>query len=355
MSKTKVAIVEIGGSHDECILSQVLALKENDCYVVFCGTIEVYERNVLFSELFDAFHEVVFPKTMLGDFNTMRNLNKWLLKNGIKKVVANTAQGGHIRNLALTSSKSIQFYGIVHTIKMFQGSFTQNLISRKVKNYFVLNDTLLEKVKPRKGLSIQSFYPLDYPSFNHTIEKSSNECWITIIGGVENRRKDLSGFISIAKKAPSNVRFIFLGKTDPNREETKTFLNQLKSESLESKVVTFNEFINQEVFDAYLKNTDGIIPLVHPNTPSADEYFERQISGAINVAFSYKIPLFIHSDYKYWEDFNTGVVFYELENSSSQLEEFISKLDVLKSELIENPKFEKEFQRKRYIDFLFAD
>lgn len=351
----RIAIIEIGGSHDECILSQVLALKENDCYVVFCGTAEVFNRNILFKNVFDAFHEIQFPKTMLGDFQTMRALNKWLVKTNVTKLIANTAQGGHIRNLALTSSKSVKFYGIVHTIKMFDGSFTQWLISKKIKNYFVLNDTLLESIPKKKTLKIESFYPLDYPSFNQEIKKNENEYWITIIGGVENRRKDLDGFITIAKNAPANVKFIFLGKTDPNRDETKEFIHQIKTASIEDKIVLFHDFVDQVKFDSYLKATEGIMPLVHPNTPSSDEYFKRQISGAINVAFSYSIPLFIHINYRNWQDFNSGVTFYDMNSAKQKLDDFLKNLNILKLELQQNPKFDKTAQRKRFANYLLFD
>lgn len=355
MTKVKVAIVEIGGSHDECILSQVLALRERGCYVVFCGTRDIYQRNVLFQEVFDEFHEIIFPKTMLGDFHTMRRLSKWFVKNDVFKVIANTAQGGHIRNLVLTSSKRIEYYGIVHTIKMFSGSFTQWLISRKMKHFFVLNDALLDKISNPKGLVINSFYPLDYPSFNRTVDKSRDERWMVIIGGVENRRKDLVGFIDIAKNAPSNVKFIFLGKTDPKREEAKAFMEKLSEFSLQNTVLTFDYFIDQELFDAYLKNADGILPLVHPTTPSATEYFNRQISGALNIAFSYHIPLFVHEEYNNWDDFRTGVHFYHMDNCQPQLMEFIDKLPRLKDELESNPKFSKKAQRTKFAQIVLAD
>lgn len=355
MTKVKVAIVEIGGSHDECILSQVLALKEKGCYVVFCGTLEIYQRNALFQDLFDEFHEIIFPKTMLGDFRTMRQLSKWFVKNDVFKVIANTAQGGHIRNLVLTSSRKIEFYGIVHTIKMFSGSFTQWLISRKMKRFFVLNDTLLDKIPVQKGRDINSFYPLDYPSFNMQLDKGLDERWMVIIGGVENRRKDLTGFIDIAKNAPLNVKFIFLGKTDPSREETKAFLDKLNENSLQNTVLTFDYFIDQELFDAYLKKADGILPLVHPTTPSATEYFNRQISGALNIAFSYHIPLFVHDEYKNWEDFRTGVHFYHMKNCQQQLIEFILELPRLKLEMEANPKFDKQAQRTKFAQIVLAD
>ena len=137
--------------------------------------------------------------------------------------------------------------------------------------------------------------------------------------------------------------------------ETKEFLSQLKNASIEHKVVLFYDFVDQQKFDAYLKVTDGIMPLVHPNTPSSDEYFKRQISGAINVAFSYKIPLFIHSDYRNWQDFNSGVVFYEMDNAQQRFNDFLANLNKLKMELQQNPKFGKAFQRKRFANYLLCD
>lgn len=348
MNQQRIAIVEIGGSHDECILSQVIALKNSGCWVVFCSTKEMYERNVHFSKWFDEFHEIILPKKMMGDFFAMRNLNKWFSKNGISKVILNTAQGGHMRNLCLTSHRNVQFFGILHTTKLLEGSFTQNLISKKVKHYFVLNETLKQKIVPPKGMTIHSFYPLNYPSFSKVIEKPTDEFWVTIIGGVEFRRKDLKGFISFAKSTPDTVKFIFLGKSDASHNDVQQFHRLLEEHNLLSKVTLFDTFIDQETFDAYLKKTDGILPLVHPDTPSADEYFNRQISGAINVAFSYGIPMMIHEAYKNWTDFQSGVQFYNLSNQLEQFVDLMQRKKEFEEALQLNPTFSKDFQQEKF-------
>lgn len=344
----KIAIVEIGGSHDECILSQVIALKKKGCWLVFCSTREMYERNSLFATLFDEFHEVNLPKSMIGDFLAMRNLNKWFVRSSISKVILNTAQGGHVRNLCLTSHRSVAFFGIIHTIKMLDKSFTQSLISRKVKHYFVLNDTLKKRVHSPKGISIHSFYPLDYPSYDQKIEKPKTAFWVTIIGGVEFRRKDLSGFISFAKTTAAHVKFIFLGKSDEHHEDVIQFKSMINTNGIDSKMVLFNEFVDQETFDATLKVTDCILPLIHPNTPSAEEYFNRQISGAINVAFSYGIPMMIHEAYSEWEDFQSGVQFYNLSNQSEQFVELMQRKNEFVEALKLNPKFSKNLQNEKF-------
>ncbi|PKR82035.1 hypothetical protein CW751_01480 [Brumimicrobium salinarum] len=348
MSKQRIAIIEIGGSHDECILSQVLGLKEQGCEVYFFGNEEIYLRNTYFKSLFDGFYKVELSGKTRADVNAMVRLKKQLKQKGISKVICNTAQGGHIRNLMLISLFSpIKFYGILHTIKKIPNSFTQKIISLKIKNYFVLNDTLLAKIPEQKHLTINSFYPLDYPNFDERIEKTRK--WrVTIIGGVENRRKDLDGFINIAKQANKDISFVFLGKSDVKNTEVVDFIEKLKENQLFDQVKLFDSFISEELFDAYLQNTDLILPLVHPHTPSADEYFNRQISGAINVAFSYSIPMLIHQQYAYWEDFSKGCLFYDLANVSETLTKFFTHHQAYKKALQSHPKFSADLQRKRF-------
>lgn len=344
----KVAIFEIGGSHDECILSQLIALKNAGATTVFCGSRSMFVKNSQFANYTDEFHEVVLPHSMIGDFKAMIRLNKWFVKNNISTVIANTAQGGHVRNLCLTASKKVKFYGLIHTIKMLDGSFTQSLISKKIKDYFVLNDTLKKYIGEKKGITISSFYPLNYPTFDNEVAKPNNQIWISIIGGVESRRKDLEGFIEMAKAVPDHVHFYFLGKSNTVSDEVRQFIEQLEANNLSERVHLFEHFISEQQFDAFLKQTDAIFPLVHPNTPSAEEYFSRQISGAINVAFSYKIPMMIHEQYQDWEDFKSGVVFYNLNNFDTQFGVFMDEIDALKSQLVNNQKFSTSVQNQNF-------
>lgn len=344
----RVAILEIGGSHDECILSQLIGLKAANCWIVFCGTREMLKKNSRFETYIDAFHEVILPHSTFGDFFAMVRLNKWFLANAIDVVIANTAQGGHIRNLCLTAPSKVKFLGIIHTIKMLDGSFTQSLISRKIKQYFVLSDTLKKYVGEKPGIHIHSFYPLSYPHFSQQIEKLPGEFRVAIIGGVENRRKDLDGFLTMAQATPEHVQFYFLGKSNLESDEVKLFEQRLSDLQLTSRVHLFNTFVSEELFDAHLQETDAIFPLVHPETPSADEYFSRQISGAINVAFSYKIPMMIHENYQDWEDFQSGVVFYNLANFQVQFSSFLSHHRGLKEQLVSNPKFSSEIQNQQF-------
>lgn len=350
----KVAVVELGGSHDECLLSQFYALKSRGCYIMFVTTQDVYVRNTAFYLLVDEFKIIHFTKKALADFLKMYALNTFFHKEGFSKVILNTAQGGHMRNLCLTAHKAIEFIGIIHTLKKFEGSFTQKLIHYKIKKYFVLNDYFVERIVPPKGIEVVSFYPLRFPNFETEIDKNEEEKWITIIGGVENRRKDLTGSIPLMKQLiEKGFRFIFLGKSDINHQDVISFVTFLKDAGIQKHVQLFDSFVSAELFDAYLKKTDLIWPMVHPNTPSAKEYFKNQISGAMNVSFAYKIPLFIHEEYlSQWKDFAFAVP-YSLEDFAFQVERTYEHLFEVKLKLQANEKFNPLVQEAKYIDFIF--
>lgn len=349
----KVALVEFGGSHDECLLSQLVALRRRGCHLTFVSTENLYKRNLFFQEYIDEVRFVETTGSAIGDFRKMLALNSYFKKERISKVILNTAQGGHVRNLCLTAPGRIEFIGIIHTLKKFQGSFTQKIINLKIKKYLVLNDFFLKKINPEKDQRVESFYPLRFPHFNNMIQKPEGEVWVTIIGGVENRRKDLMGSIELMKETAENIRFIFLGKSDPLNSDVLAFVNALKGSGLEKRIQMFHEFVDPKVFDSYLHQTDIIWPMVHPDTPSADEYFKNQISGAINIAFGYKIPLLVHQRYaSQWEDLNSSIS-YEVSTFRNDLQTAIAKLNDFKSALVLNNKFNADFQEDKYLHFLF--
>jgi hypothetical protein len=222
-----------------------------------------------------------------------------------------------------------------------------------VKKYLVLNNYFLSRIVPPKGIQLEAFYPLRYPTFEKEIQKAAGEIWISIIGGVENRRKDLAGCIPLMESlAHLPVRFVFLGKSDSNKEECKLFVDQLNNKGLRERVVLFDTFVAADVFDAYLRNTDLIWPMVHPKTPSAVEYFKNQISGALNVAFAYKIPLLVHRAYsKRWLDLGASVL-YTRKDFRQQVSKAMEELDTYKQAQQKLTHLQPEFQEKTFLEFV---
>lgn len=150
--------------------------------------------------------------------------------------------------------KHIVCYGLIHTLRKFQNSFTQKVIHRMIKKYVVLSDDLLAKVKPVPGIEISSFYPIDFPHYEQDYPKK--DILVTLTGGVENRRKDLKSFIGMCSNSPAEVHFVFLGKSDMSREDVQVFVDELESWGIRNRVTLFPEFVDQATFDAVLKQTD---------------------------------------------------------------------------------------------------
>lgn len=318
MNSARVALLEIGGSHDECLLTQINALKTVDAEIHLICDKNVRKRNEYLNPTFKGIFEVNTTGSALGDVRLMRGIIRYLKENKIEKVVFNTAQGGHIRNLALMMPKSIKCYGIIHTIRKFNESFTQKVIHRMIKRYAVLSDDLLKRVKPNEKLYVQSFYPIEFP-LGEKAEKPENEIWIAIPGGLESRRKDLAAFPNMISEIAENVRFIFLGKSDFSQTDTQLFIEIIKEKNLTDRVMLFDHFVPTEQFLAQIQAADFLLPLIHPNTPSANEYISNQISGSFSLSFGLKIPLLIHEAYRAEDDLKKSAFLYTPETFTETL------------------------------------
>ena len=352
MKKTPISLIEIGGSHDECLLTQMHAIRAAGHEILLITTPNVSERNPAFSEYVQEVFLVDIDTTSRKSL--VRELRKKLKTAGVKKAVLNTAQGKVIRDLCLkTYFDPVEFVGVIHTTRMFTESFTQKIIHRKIKKYFLLSAFLHGNVTPPKGVSIDYFYPLRFPTTPTIVQKSKKT--VVLIGGVEERRKDLTGFIEMVKSVKDkDVHFVFLGKSDTSKAEVVQFLNRIKDAQLEASITTFDHFVSQETFDATLQNAALILPLVHPNTPSADQYFRNQISGAMTVSFGYKIPMLIHEAYQNIEEMHTASFYYTETSFSQVLTDALENHSSKSEEMHQHTPYSLDEQEARYLHFLFG-
>lgn len=348
-----IALVEIAGSHDECLYSQITALKSRGYRVVLVCTPEMKERNPHFQEGVDEFLVHSFERSQWVNFWLVRKILKQLKSRNVRKVIFNTAQGGHVRNACMLHRFGrMEFIGIIHTTRKFEGSFTQKLINTKIKRYFLLSQFLLEKVQAPKGIQLEYFYPLRYPNFD-PVQRTHDRLQLTVIGGVENRRKDLDGLMELLEQSRDlDWHLTFLGKSDNQKEEVVKFKQILRENSLFERATFYDHFVSHQEFDAVLQHTDAILPLVHPNTDSADQYFRNQISGATNVALGYGIPLMIHEEYQRISELNDASIYYNFENFSECLEQLPDQLASIRERIKSNSLYDCEYQEKRYADFV---
>lgn len=323
----RVALIEFDSSHDECLLTQAVALKKKGCWVVLVTHSTVRKRNATLEKWTDEWIELDadgrgLTGAAIRDALIVRRVLRSLKALRVDVVVFNTAQGGHVRNACLFSLfRKVTFVGIIHTIRKFQGSFTQRIIHLKIKRYCVLADFLLEQIPPQKTIRVSAFYPIHFPIQPSFSIPTNAPIHIAIIGSVETRRKDLVGFVNILKQCDSNVHFGFLGMADPTRAEVRELRETLTTLHLLDRVELHEKHLSFEEMDQFLRKSSAVLTLIHPNTPSADQYFRNQIPGAMNLALAYKLPLLLHDSFRHIEELKTAGIYYSVDQFDLALEE----------------------------------
>jgi hypothetical protein len=340
--KTKVAIIELSHSHDECIYSQIQFLLSDGGYdvTVICNEI-IYNR--LEANLSDV--EVKLMEIRRGinlPFDIIR-LRSFLVKKKFDKVIFNTATGNIVKLLMLLPfPNSIEFLGVVHNIGKLTGSTNQDIISRKVKKYYVLSEYLKDNA-PSK-YNIEYFYPMFFPGTdNLEIEKSNNETWICIPGQIERRRRDYDGlFQQLSRhKLKENIKFILLGSGD-----TTYIKNNIERLGLNKQFVWWDSYVGTPIFENYIEKSDYILPLIHPNHESFTLY-QNQISGTFNLAYGYGKPMLMEESLQGISDFD-GSVFYKTE----QLIDVLNTLQTKPINPYNSERWRFETQKNKYINLL---
>lgn len=347
-----VALIEVDGSHDECLLSQLFALRRTSVVITLIVTQKILDRNRDFETLAD---NLIIIDDSLPHNKIVRKILSSFRKHRIELAVFNTAQGAKVRDISVKLFFSkIKLVGVIHTTKKFEDSFRQKVINLNIKKYFLLSEFLLKKVKPPKGISVDYFYPIRFHDFKTQRTKSS-VITISIIGGVENQKKDLAGFITMVESVKAlPIQFVFLGKSDPNRLEVQELKNKLDRINMKERVRFHDSFVSQEEFDRQLQQTDALLLLAHPNTSSVNQYYNTQISGAANVAFGYNIPLFMHSAFIEVDELKNRSVFYTLENFAEVVSDCKPKLLSIEEWMKNDKEMTNEVQENRFLDFLFS-
>lgn len=318
----------------------------------------IRSRNAHLESLVDEWQDIDPRGTPLSgaaiaDALIIRRLMRRLKSKKIDRVVFNTGQGGHVRNACLFSLfRKIEFIGIVHTTRKFQGSLTQKVISLKIKKYLVLAHFLNDQI-PKNKINTTAFYPIDFPHFQQDFDENNTNLHIAIVGGVETRRKDLAGFISMIKQRDSSATFSFLGNANSTHLDVVQFKEKLAEINCLERVEFFENYIDSETIHRILRKTDAILTLIHPETPSAEEYFKHQIPGSMNIALGYKIPLLLHESFRGITELTPASIYYNVDLFDAALEEVKLKGNAIRNKMNSTEEYRSTFQQKKYLDFIF--
>jgi len=356
-SDKSIALVELGDSHVVCIYPQILFLHQAG-YTIHLLTSERLRKQV---ERFDMVNSFAFFHP--GDdfrthWNCVLDVRKYLVAHRIRTVLFNTAEGNHVRDLCLVAPLGLRFVGILHHTYKLGRSFTQWLISFRVKRYFVLNDYLLDHLPHSTRLRFASYYPIFFPPFERvSLEKKHTEFWVGIPGEVEFRRRDYKGLLAslVRQPAASTMKFLLLGTSRVGSGDGEQFKILVKEAGLESQFVFFEDFLDNNLFYSYIDKCDVVLPLIHPTNSLYSIYQRHQTSGTYIIAFGFAKPMLMHDSFKGVEDFTVSSFFYDDESLVATLNRLASDrscLEEKRKEIQSQGRFQFEEQCRRFLGFV---
>ncbi|MDI3527999.1 MAG: hypothetical protein PWR03_2183, partial [Tenuifilum sp.] len=319
----------------ECIYAQVLYLTKSGFRVeVICS-----QKTLKHLEYLKGFCPV-----KSYDFSEVLSFFKlwwYLLQQKKSHIVLNTAQGNRVlKLLTLPTFRKVKFYGIIHNLKKLEASSGQKLISRKINQYLVIADYLKESpAAVEKG--IKSINTSIFPNADSFLDIPKHQnIWITIPGNIELKRRDYHWIIDVCSKnkLPNNIKFILLGNA--SKGDGKEIIDRIKNEHIENQFIWFDKFVNQNVFNDYIKKSDYLLPLLHENR---SEYLIYKTSGTFSLSEAFSKPMILHSNFRNLNKYYC-IEFY------SNIPEFIHIIS--KQPVIKCKPFDFEKNRIQYLEAL---
>lgn len=347
------ALVELGGSHDECLYSQAAFLRDGGFEVHVVVSEDLRPR----VESYDTAAAIHTLPARGGEWGSLRTAWRlWRLVGIIdaELVVFNTAHGAMVRDFTLLPGSGRRLAGIVHNILKLRDSSGQKVISRRVKRYLVLNDYLLDNRDDDLEVELDWFYPIFFPKYEvFPVAKDPDELWACVPGRIDFKRRDYEGLLMslAAGGVPPGLRMIFLGGFED--EATRARVADLVTATGNPERFTFREgFTDHGTFQSHVAASDLVLPLLHPGTERFHEYSGVQISGAFNLAFAHRVPLLMESFFARYEAFGGNSLFYDLEDLPAVLTRLTAdpapireKADHMKGDV----RYTFGFQRDRYL------
>lgn len=340
--KKKILYIEISTAHTEIINSFVEALLPE--YEV---QLLIHEKSV---PRLDYLAEKIqiFP---LREETYLQDIFKLKQQSQPDLILLNSAQGRRVRDLCLRLLfDRTPIVGIHHNAENLFKSFTQKIISFKVRKYVVLADFIKKFLEGRLSskIEVESFYPLSY-HHGRRAGFESEEKFILIPGVLEQDRRDYLGFVDIVLQSDAQldrrIKFVFLGNGQSH--DGPQILDKITFLKLNHRFVFFDRYVEDDIMLNYVEECVAIMPLLHPGTRWFEKYFETKISGAYSLAFAFNRYLLMHEVFKGKDEFEYHAVFYNKDSFVAAVE------SLLQRPLITQPeKFEFSFQKNRLLQFL---
>lgn len=352
----KIAFIEFTKSHEECIFSQIKFLNDAGYEITLIIHPKLKKQTTSYHKLVKEVKTYNFDSSnfFIRRFINLFKLYLFLIRGGFDKIIYNSASSKKeiIALNFLIPQKKIKSYGTIHNIKKINHSFSQRLISKNLKKYFVINDHLLNSTAiDDENLKFESYYPIYFPyQIKKIVKKSDDSIWICIPGELDYNRRDYQLILNIAASInEEKIKFIILGKVNKANIEVQQFFKEIEAKSIQDKFILFESFIDNDIFHSYLRASDFIFtPVVSTN----ENYFKYKITGAYNLAFAYKKPLLCDAQFMIIDDLKENSYFYSNEEELGHLLKHISSGVLSKKNTYKNRKWNYEYQKEKYLNFI---
>jgi hypothetical protein len=347
----KAALLEFSAGHIECLYSQACFLKDAG-YEVHLICPHICRDRVSIYDKVDVFHFLSVEQSNIGYLKQALRIRKILKADAIRLLVINTFMGKEI--LWLTPfMRGVHVACILHWLGKLKKSVSLRIIQLKIRKFLVLSDHLLNQIQKKGRIQYQAFYPIFLPKFATVeVSKKSEDFWVCMPGNIEYRRRNYHVLLEHLDKGLDNrVKFILLGNLFHPSGDGLDFRQRLSRKGLADRFVSFEGPIEDALFQAYVKNSDLIMPLLC----GRERYLTSAISGAFNLAFYHKIPMLIEKEFAEIEDLKKSSIVYEPASLTATLNQLVSDREPIRSRIRsmkENPLFSYEVQQKRYVQFL---
>jgi len=357
MEKETIALIELGGSHDECLYSQVLFLKKYGLRI----HVVLFEDHLLHIDAYpevDMWQSYKKPRGWMAEWKLIFRLLAYLKNQGIRKAVLNTAEGNLIRKLSLAAGRHTEFTGIIHLSSKLWTSRSQKIISRKISKYFVLADFIKDNLeKADSGISIESFYPIYFPVGKAAEALQDQSYQICVPGAVDFARRDYQSLLDemLSTEVPAGVKFVLLGRT--SNKDGQELKARIRECGLEEHFTLFDGFIPHEKFYEQLKKAWLVLPLITPRCRDYADYMDYKITGSFNLAYGFRLPMLQHESFAGTRIYRETSVFYRdggLLETVNQCMKDPARLNTVRERISGLAEFRFEVQAEKYIHFIYG-
>ena len=301
-SRVRAVVIECYTGHGECLAFQVDALERAGF------SVEVWTRPRLHwhSESKLVRHIILKPAALLW------LLAAWRLWRSPPAIVSiNTATGPMVRNiLLLIHLLRIPTVGIFHDLAKLRSHRSTRIIARLVGARMVLAQHLAQAGEKIIGLPVEFAHMISGPVLAEYSPQS--QTLIVVPGSFIPGKRDNDALLALAQdnRLDSRIRFVLLGRF-PVTAEAEAWWQRCIDARVQERFIRFHVFVEQTDFDRILSTSAAILPLIHPVCSDYQRFYADKISGAVNLALGFHLPILLSADLARVWSFGPAVVPYD--------------------------------------------